>query len=83
MFQVKLANNFRTIANVDKIDWCYIMEKANSITNVYMKALIKDMKKSLPRLFDPCPFSGLVQLLNVPPQEKLMSILPGKRNRTC
>lgn len=64
------------MANVEKIDWCYIMAKANSISNVYIKAIMKDIKKNLPRLFEPCPFQGLVQLLNVPPSEKFMSILP-------
>lgn len=52
------------------------MEKANAISNSHIKALIKDMRKSIPRLFVPCPFLGLVELLNVPPQEKFISIIP-------
>lgn len=70
-FQVKMADIFRTFVSVDKIDWCYIMKKTNAIPNAHVKALIREMTKSMPRLFDPCPFSGHVELINVPPQEKV------------
>lgn len=75
-FSAKVGNVFRTFMNVDKIDWCYIMEKTNAISNSHFKALLKDLIKSIPRLFVPCPFIGLVDLLDVPPQEKFISIIP-------
>lgn len=52
------------------------MEKFKSFKNPHAKNLIKDMKKIVPRLFEPCPFIGSVELLNVPPLGRLLSILP-------
>lgn len=80
-FRVKFGGAFRNLIKIDKLDWCSIMETAKSFTNSYAKALFKDMKKSIPRLFDPCPLSGLIQLVNIAPQEKLFSILPSAKLR--
>lgn len=76
VLQAKFGAKFRTFVNIEGIDWCYVMSQMNSVKNGYYRALIKGLKKVAPRLFDPCPFIGLVELINVPPQEQLIGLLP-------
>lgn len=75
---MKLADQFRTLFKYDNIEWCVIIKSANLLakSNRYMKTILKDIKKILPRLVRPCPFVGSLDLIEIPPPEKLMSILP-------
>lgn len=60
------------------MEWCTILSTAKAMfrRNQYAKAVMNDVKKSAPRAFVPCPFIGEFKVIDVPPLEKLMSILP-------
>lgn len=51
------------------------MSKLNS-TSKYVKAFTKGLTKVAPRLYDPCPFIGPVEMWNVPPPEQFLSVAP-------
>jgi hypothetical protein len=75
---VKIGNSERNLVKLDEIEWCSILKNINqsSKTNRYFKPIIKDLKECYPRLFEPCPFIGELKLINVPPGERMASILP-------
>lgn len=76
LYQVKMGNTYRNFFHIEKLEWCSIMDKVKSFKSPHAKNMIKDMRKIVPRLFEPCPFIGSVKLLNIPPLERLHSILP-------
>lgn len=73
---MKFASKYRSIVKLDDMDWCSFMDKINSIKNRYAKAFLKGFKDTMLRLFDPCPFIGPVNLINIKPPDKILSILP-------
>lgn len=75
---LKIGNSYKALIKFDNLDWCWAIKNVNKVakTNRFMKPVYKDLKKLLPRLLEPCPFEGLIKLINIASPETVMSILP-------
>lgn len=73
---MKIADKYRSILHIENIDWCSILSSIKSLKNRFAKAIYKDMRKAMPEAFSPCPFKGVVKLIDIDPPDKFMSIVP-------
>lgn len=74
----KIDNAFRALIKFDDIAWCSNMRNFKKMSKSYrfLKPLLEDMKVVAPKLLQPCPFVGVLNLIDVPPPEKLTSVIP-------
>lgn len=73
---LKINDKYRSIFHLQNIEWCLVMQNVNSLKNRFAKAVFNDIKKAMPALFSPCPFKGVIKLINIEPPDKFLSIVP-------
>jgi hypothetical protein len=72
----KIGEQYRQFGSADKIDWCEIVRKLNSIKNSYVKSIIRELRKNLnPKIFV-CPFTGQLDIFEIRVQNKLLNSMP-------
>ncbi|KAG5669398.1 hypothetical protein PVAND_017285 [Polypedilum vanderplanki] len=54
---------YREIMDTKWIDWCAIMKGADY--NLFLKLALDGIKKSVPGMFHPCPYGGLIEYYNI------------------
>lgn len=73
-----MGDSYKTVLRFDNFDWCSGVANINKVAkkNKFMKPFVRDIKKLVPRLFEPCPLEGLIKLINIASAENILSVLP-------
>lgn len=73
----RYGNIYREVMDTKLIDWCSVMNGINS--NLFLKFILDIIRDSIPKLFQKCPYQGLIEYRNITINDEItkkISIFP-------
>lgn len=75
-FGVKVANDFRILFQWKDMNFCVMTSQLNSMKSRYAKAMMKAIMKMLPKALFTCPLDGIIEFVNIRPNDGFYSVIP-------